>query len=366
MKGGKMEKRTPWAGRDAAARGAGRDSEITVSDSTINGVADRDGGSQATTAPGGAPESLPTAMIEAARERSASAAQASLRLMAVHAHPDDESSKGAASLAKYAADGVGVMVVSCTGGERGDILNPSLANQELDIPVLRQYEMARAADILGVAHTWLGFEDSGYHEGDPETWDLPPGCFGALSPAVETEALVRVVRAFKPHVMTTYDENGGYPHPDHIRCHVVSIAAFEAAGDPDAYPGTGEPWQPLKLYYNVGFSRARLTAINDAVRERTGTGPFDDWIKSFSERPRPDPGERTTTRIETADFFGHRDAALKAHATQIDPDSHWFAVPHDIEAEVWGTDDYELARSLVDTTVPEDDLFAGVRQRIAS
>ncbi len=299
----------------------------------------------------------------AAQARAAAAAAAPLRLMAVHAHPDDESSKGAASLAKYAAGGVGVVVVSCTGGERGDILNPNLVVDAADVPALRQVEMANAAQILGVAHVWLGFEDSGYHEGEPDTWTLPPGSFGDLDPAPEIEALVRQVRIFRPQVMTTYDENGGYPHPDHIRCHVISAAAFEAAGDPDAFPDAGPPWQPLKLYYNVGFHGKRLRAINDAVKARTGEGPFDEWIARAASNNRPDAAERITTRIPAADFFAFRDDALKAHATQIDPGSHWFAVPHDIEAAVWGTDDYQLARSLVDAPMPEDDLFAGVRER---
>ena len=144
------------------------------------------------------------------------------------------------------------------------------------------------------------------------------------------------------------------------------MAAFEAAGDPDAFPGTGEPWQPLKLYYNVGFSRQRMLAINEAVREKTGEGPFDEWIKRFAENPRPDPGIRTTTKVEVAGYFQQRDDALKAHETQIDPNAHWFAVPHEIEASVWTTDDYELARSLVETQVPEDDLFAGIREKVAS
>ena len=305
-------------------------------------------------------------LLAEAEQRTAAAQAAPLRLMAVHAHPDDESSKGAATLAKYSADGVGVVVVSCTGGERGDILNPSFQIGDLDIPQLRQSEMARAAQILGVAHAWLGFEDSGYHEGDPSTWELPAGCFGDLDAKVETEALVRLVRAFRPQVMTTYDENGGYPHPDHIRCHVVSVAAFEAAGDPEAFPDAGEPWQPSKLYYNVGFSRGKIMAINEAVRERTGAGPYDEWIERFKSNDRPDPGERTTTRVPVADYFESRDNALLAHATQIDPDSHWFSVPRDVEAEVWGTEDYELARSLVDTSLPEDDLFAGVRETVSS
>ena len=212
--------------------------------------------------------------------------------MAVHAHPDDESSKGAASLAKYAAEGAGVVVVSCTGGERGDILNPKLAVEGVDIPALRIAEMARAAEILGVAHVWLGFHDSGYHEGDA-------GHLGAAGRVASvrwtrtrrSRALVKVVRQFRPHVMTTYDENGGYPHPDHIRCHVVSVGAFEAAGDPEAYPEAGEPWQPLKLYYNVGFSRERILAINNAVKERTGEGPFDEWIQRFAEHPAARPGQ---------------------------------------------------------------------------
>ena len=303
-------------------------------------------------------------MVDAAEARDRAALAAPLRLMAVHAHPDDESSKGAATLAKYSADGVGVVVVSCTGGERGDLLNKKLSLDDADIPALRIREMARAAEILGVAHVWLGFHDSGYHEGPPEGWDLPEGSFGVLDPEVEIEALVRVVRRYRPHVMTTYDETGGYPHPDHIRCHVVSVGAFEAAGDPDAYPDAGEPWQPLKLYYNVGGSRARIIAINEAVRERTGSGPYDEWIKRFTDHSRPDPSTRITTRVTVADYFHVRDAALRAHETQIDPDSTWFAVPRDVEAQVWATEDYELARSLVDTTMPEDDLFAGVREKV--
>jgi mycothiol S-conjugate amidase len=301
---------------------------------------------------------------DAVRIRADRAAGAPLRLMAVHAHPDDESSKGAASLAKYSADGVGVMVVSCTGGERGDILNPKFVVTDEDMSQIRRREMARAADILGIAHVWLGFEDSGWHEGPRGEWELPPGCFADLDPQIETEALVRVIRAFRPHVMTTYDEHGGYPHPDHIRCHVVSMAAFEASGDPEAFPEAGEPWQVLKLYYNGGFSRQRISAINEAVRARTGEGPFDEWIGRFDSSERPDASDRVTTRVPVADFYHARDAALRAHETQIDPDSHWFAIPHDVEAEVWGTDDYELARSLVDSPLPEVDLFAGIRDRV--
>ena len=127
--------------------------------------------------------------------------------------------------------------------------------------------MDRARAILGVRQDWLGFVDSGLPEGDPLP-PLPEGCF-ALAPIEEaTRRLVEEVRKFRPHVMTTYDENGGYPHPDHIRCHEISVAAFEAAADPDAFPDAGEPWQPLKLYYDVGFSPDRFEALHEAMLAR--------------------------------------------------------------------------------------------------
>src|SRR5918912_625524 len=139
-----------------------------------------------------------------------------LRLLAVHAHPDDESSKGAATLAKYVAQGARVIVATCTGGERGSVLNPAL-------------------------------------QGGAPPPPLPAGCF-ALEP-LETAAapLVRLMREFRPHVVTTYDENGGYPPPDHVMCHKITIEAFEAAAEPARHPPTGEPWQPPKLYYHPGF-----------------------------------------------------------------------------------------------------------------
>ncbi len=285
--------------------------------------------------------------------------------MAVHAHPDDESSKGAATTAKYVAEGVGVMVVSCTGGERGDVLNPSYQAMHLDlvdIAALRLVEMANAAEVLGVAHAWLGYQDSGYHEGDPAEWVLPDGCFAKESVDEEVEALVKLVREFKPQVMTTYDENGGYPHPDHIRCHVVSIGAYEAAGDPDQYPDAGPAWQVSKLYYNVGFSLSRMVAIHEAALAAGLESPFVEWIERFRAHPRPDAAERATTHIAVSDYFQQRDDALRAHATQIDPDAHWFAFPHEMEREVWPTEEYELAQSRVPSTLPETDLFAGLRE----
>jgi mycothiol S-conjugate amidase len=287
---------------------------------------------------------------------------ARLRLMAVHAHPDDESSKGAATMARYVAEGVEVLVVTCTGGERGDILNPAMDRPEIkaNIGKVREQEMAAAREILGVRQSWLGFVDSGFPEGDPLP-PLPEGCFALVPLEEAAEPLVRAVRDFKPHVILTYDENGGYPHPDHVKCHDVSVAAFEAAGDPDRYPDAGEPWQPLKLYYHLTFTKERLLALH-AVLEREGReSPYAEWVSNWEDRPNKWPA---TTRVPCGDYFEVRDAALIAHATQIDPDGFWFACPNDLQREAWPTEDYHLARSLVDTELPEDDLFAGIREKV--
>ena len=221
-----------------------------------------------------------------------------LRLMAVHAHPDDESSKGAGTTARYAAEGVDVLVVSCTGGERGDVLNPKYGQVEGGIEgmrAVRELEMAAAAEALGVRQQWLGFVDSGLPEGDPLP-PLPEGCF-ALVPLEEASApLVELVREFRPHVITTYDPSGGYPHPDHIMCHRVSAEAYAAAGDPERYRGHGEPWTPLKLYYNHGFSLKRMRAVHEAIVEAGRESPFGDWIDSRQAREIPE--REVTTRIE--------------------------------------------------------------------
>ena len=184
--------------------------------------------------------------------------------MAVHAHPDDESSKGAATMTRYVSEGAQVLVCTLTGGERGSVLNPAmdLPGVKADMAGTRRAEMARAREILGVQHRFLGFTDSGLPEGDPRP-PLPDGCF-ALTPVSEAaEPLVRAVREFRPHVLLTYDEHGGYPHPDHVMTHRVAVEAFEAAADPDAYPGSGEPWQPLKLYYFVSFHATNFAAWKD-------------------------------------------------------------------------------------------------------
>ena len=301
-----------------------------------------------------APMSTTTAMrVDAAGEP--------LRLLHVHAHPDDESSKGAATTAKYVAQGVSVLVATCTGGERGSILNPRMDTPEnwARITELRTAEMARAKVILGIDQTWLGFVDSGLPEGDPLP-PLPEGCFGLVDPEQAAGALVKVIREFRPHVLTPYDENGGYPHPDHIMCHRVSMAAVEAAADPDAWPEHGPAWQVLKVYYHMNFHRGRFAKLDELMHAQGLGRPYQEWLENWE---RDDVTSRLTTFVPCGDYFPLRDHALRAHASQIDPDGFWFAVPMAIQQAGWPTEDYQLVKSMVPVTLPEDDLFAGIDTR---
>lgn len=286
-----------------------------------------------------------------------------LRLLHVHAHPDDESSKGAATTARYVAEGVRVVVATCTGGERGSILNPAMERPDIlaNISEVRRAEMDAAREILGIEQVWLGFVDSGLPEGDPLP-PLPPGCFGLTDPAESCRPLVALIRQLRPHVITTYDENGGYPHPDHIMCHRVTMAAWEAAADPEAFPELGEPWAAQKLYYHFSFHYDRMMALHEAMLARGLESPYAERLQGWQRDP--EHQARITTRVPCAEYFGVRDAALLAHATQVDPDGSWFAVPLEVQVEVWPTEDYELARSRIGSTRPdgglEDDLFAGI------
>lgn len=286
-----------------------------------------------------------------------------LRLMAVHAHPDDESSKGAATMARYVSEGVDVLVATLTGGERGSILNPSMDRPDVQerLSEIRRDEMVHAREILGIRQVWMGFIDSGLPEGDPLP-PLPDGSFATQPLEVAAEPLVRAVREHRPHVMITYDDDGGYPHPDHVMCNRVSVEAFEAAGDPERYPEAGEPWQPLKLYYHGSLRWQRFQALHDEMERRGLESPYGERLQRLLDRKDRFP---TTTQIVCDAWFETRDQALLAHATQVDPKGHWFACPLEIQCEIWPTEDYHLARSVVDTELPESDLFAGVEETVS-
>ena len=282
-----------------------------------------------------------------------------LRLLAVHAHPDDESSKGAATYAFYRSIGVEVLVVSCTGGERGDIQNEALEEHAManrDMAGLRRIEMARAQAAIGFEHRWLGYLDSGLPENDEP---VPANSFATIPLEVSGEPLVRIIREFRPQVLVTYDENGGYPHPDHIRTHELSLFSFEAAADPEQYPDAGDPWQISKVYYDRIFNARRIEAMYQFV---LANEPGSPQLERLSEilgwmKDRPD---NTTTQVAVGAFLEARDNALRAHASQVSPDSGFFFWSNDLQRKAWPFEDFQLAKSLVDSPLPETDLFSGI------
>jgi mycothiol S-conjugate amidase len=282
---------------------------------------------------------------------------APLCLLSVHAHPDDEASKGAGTVARYHDEGVRTVLVTCTGGEAGDILNPAMDRPEVreDLIQIRRRELARAAQIIGYDEVvMLGYRDSGMPD-SPE--NSHPASFASADLDEAVGRLVAVIRRERPQVIITYaDDQQGYPHPDHIRVHDISLPAFDRAGDPEAYPDAGEPWQPLKLYYSV-WSKRRLEAVHRRFQELGLESPFDDkWFE------RPWLEHRVTTEIDIQAYSDVRSEALLAHETQIDPASpFWFGLPPEELAKLNTQEDYILARSVVDAPNPEHDLFAGVR-----
>jgi len=290
--------------------------------------------------------------------------------MTVHAHPDDEASKGAPTLAKYHADGARTILVCCTGGEEGDLQNPTLREpgqpfheltpeQERELVVsMRPAELQRSAEVIGFDEVvMLGYRDSGMADSEPNEH---PDCFHQADIDEATGRLVALIRRTKPQVLITYnDDQAGYPHPDHLRVHDISLLAFDRAGDPSWYPDAGEPFQPLKLYYST-WSRRRLVAMHEGLLKHRGESPFDDkWFE------RPDTDHRVTTRIDVGEFMWARTQSLKAHATQVDPTAaFWFGLSDDELAEIYPWEDWILARSLVGDIPSHDDvehdLFQGI------
>ena len=280
-----------------------------------------------------------------------------LCLLSVHAHPDDESSKGAGTVARYQAEGVRTVLVCCTGGEEGDILNPAMDKPEVkaDIAAVRRAELDRAAEIIGYDEVvMLGYRDSGMPESEANAHPLS----FAQAPMDEAVGrLVAIIRRTRPQVIVTdSDDQGGDPHPDHLKVHDITHPAVEHAADPEAYPEAGEPWQVSKVYYSV-WSRKRIELMHEKYEELGLESPYtEEWFK------RPSQDHRITTSIDISDTYDVRLEALKAHATQVDPTSpFWFGLPPDIARTVHPFEDYILAFSRVDTDLPETDLFAGIR-----
>ncbi len=280
------------------------------------------------------------------------------RLLSVHAHPDDEASKGAPTVAKYVAQGHRAFLVCCTGGEEGDILNKAMDRPEIreNLPQVRADELDASVKAIGYHElVMLGYRDSGMPDDDA---NVNPDCFAMADMDEAVGRLVAEIRRLQPHVIITYsDDQQGYKHPDHLRVHDISVLAFDRAGDIDWYPDAGPVWQPSKMYYSM-WSRARLEAHHEKYAELGLESPYDDrWFE------RPSQDHRVTTRIDVADFYGVRREALLAHATQVDPEEKfWFGLPDDAAAAAYPYEDYILARSLVDADQPESDLFAGISE----
>ena len=278
------------------------------------------------------------------------------RLLALHAHPDDESSKGAATVAKYVDDGVDAVLVTATGGEAGDILNPAMDKPGIkeNLPEIRRGELDEAAAIIGFRDViMLGYRDSGM----PDTEDnARPDAFTNADHSEVLARLVEIVRRERPHVILGYDSHERYPHPDHLAIHRYGVEVFAAAADPAVHPDLGEPWAAHKLYAPI-FSVARVTSLHEAMLERTGESPFAEWMERIE--PRADVGKRITSVDVSTTLSRGRDA-LRAHRTQVDPDGFWFHVPEDLVVDAYPYEDFELLASRVTIEAEEKSLFDGI------
>ena len=279
----------------------------------------------------------------------------SLSILTVHAHPDDESSKGPGTISMYSSQGIRTTLVCCTGGEVGDILNPAMDRTEVreNLASVRRAELDSAAAIIGYDEVvMLGYRDSGMPDSDD---NQHPEAFANAELDTAVERLVKIIRRVRPQVIVTYPEvQSRYPHPDHLQVTAVSFPAYERAGDPDWYPEAGPPHEPSKLYAPV-WSRQRLLRVHQAFVDRGLESPYDK--KWLSGRDRDD---RITAVIKVDNAV--RRKALLAHATQVDPQSpFWFGLPDAVQDAIHPYEEYMLLRSRVATEEIEDDLFAGLR-----
>jgi len=222
------------------------------------------------------------------------------------------------------------------------------------IDAVRMEELAAATEIIGFDEVvMLGYRDSGMPD-SPDNAD--PRCFARAPLDEAVGRLVAIIRRERPQVVLTYgDDQSGYPHPDHLQVHDVTMAAIPAAADPDAYPEAGEAWQVAKVYWSV-WSRKRLEATHEAFLAQGLESPYsEEWFARESQ------DHRITTSIDVDGLYAVKSAALRAHATQIDPTSpFWFGLPEEVAETIHPFEDYIRALSTVDARDPEDDLFAGI------
>jgi N-acetyl-1-D-myo-inositol-2-amino-2-deoxy-alpha-D-glucopyranoside deacetylase len=289
------------------------------------------------------------------------------RLVLVHAHPDDESIGTGATMARCAADGTHVTLVTCTLGEEGEVLVPELhrlrAEEADQLGGYRIGELRAAMDALGVADSrFLGgagrWRDSGMM-GTPA--NDHPRCFWRADVTEAAGELVRVLREVRPQVLVTYDENGGYGHPDHIQTHRVAMAAVDAAADPEFAPEAGDPWQVAKVYWTA-VPYSALQAGIEALRA-AGETEFFAGVERAEDLPMGVPDELISTEVDAREFLDAKLDAMRAHATQISVDGPFFALSNNVGQKAFGIEYYRLVRGTIGPVGPagrETDLFAGL------
>jgi mycothiol conjugate amidase Mca len=280
-----------------------------------------------------------------------------LTMMAVHAHPDDESITTGGVLARYAAEGITTIVVTCTGGEVGEISDPALATPA-NLAEIRARELAAALRRLGVRQgEQLGYRDSGMM-GTAD--NQHPRSFWQADVDAATGKLVALVRRLQPDVIVAYNEHGDYGHPDHIQAHRIAVAAFHTAGDATCYPEQGlAPWTPRKLYYSA-IPRSQADRMRQIEREAGLSSAAGDSEDAFPEELIT-PDERITTVIDVSASIDAKLDALEAHRTQMGPPLWFSTVPRSVWRSVWATEHFVRAASRVPAPDREDDLFAGLR-----
>jgi mycothiol conjugate amidase Mca len=284
-----------------------------------------------------------------------------LTIMIVHAHPDDEAIGTGGTLARYSAEGVRTVLVTATLGEEGEIVVPELNTPEVKarLAEVRREELNQAVAILGIGNLEiLGYRDSGMAGAES---NRHPECFNMADPDEAAGRLVRLVRAYRPQVLVSYNEFGGYGHPDHIACHKATVAAFDAAGDPERYPEAGAPWTPLKLYY-TNSPRRLFQRAWEQMRERGLPTPLEDPNFDITRFTVPDG--QITTAIEIGDYMRRKFEALLVHRTQIAPEGRFMGIPEDIRRDIFGKEYFTRAAARVAVMQNgeyEDDLFGGLR-----
>ncbi len=297
-----------------------------------------------------------------------------LTLMVVHAHPDDECLGTGGTLARYSAEGIRTVLVTATRGEEGEMHDPDLVEEEVRprMAEVREGELRRAVAILGVTDLeFLGYRDSGMM-GTPANEN--PANFHNADPEEALGRLVRLVRRYRPQVLVTYNEDGGYGHPDHLQCHRVTAAAFDAAADPARFPDAGPAWAPSK-FYAIAWSREAMQAFRDEMKARGLRWPSDsDGVEEVkADEAGTEPAEQAeeeeewgqpeatiTAFIDTRGYAKAVHEALRQHRTQ--PVGFFTELPEDLVAMTRARDYYVLLRSRIASERPEDDLFAGIRK----